>query len=171
MNFLKVENLVKDFGSLRALKGVSFGIDKGVVVGLLGPNGAGKTTCIDILLGSTIPNGGSVDVGLVILGIIFRYGTRIQALAWGIIFLFQPLTAVYFPVATLPPYLEAISYTLPPTYVFEMARDNLSDRSIQWDAVLIPFALNLVYLSVALWFFNYMYVASRRGGQFAKLGT
>ena len=30
------------------------------------------------------------------------------------------LTAVYFPVATLPPYLEALSYTLPPTYAFEM---------------------------------------------------
>ena len=52
---LKVENLVKDFGSLRAVGGVSFAIEKGSVVGLLGPNGAGKTTCIDILLGSTIP--------------------------------------------------------------------------------------------------------------------
>ena len=58
---LKVENLVKDFGSLRAVGGVSFAIEKGSVVGLLGPNGAGKTTCIDILLGSTIPNGGSVE--------------------------------------------------------------------------------------------------------------
>ena len=113
----------------------------------------------------------ALAVGLVILGIIFRYGTRIQALAWGIIFLFQPLTAVYFPVATLPPYLEALSYTLPPTYVFEMARDNLSDTSVQWGAVLIPLALNLVYLTAAMWFFNYMYVGSRRGGQFAKLGT
>jgi ABC-2 type transport system ATP-binding protein len=58
---LKVENLVKDFGSLRALNGVSFVIPKGTVVGLLGPNGAGKTTCIDVLLGTTIPNGGSVE--------------------------------------------------------------------------------------------------------------
>src|SRR5215217_4602256 len=58
---LKVENLVKDFGTLRAVGGVSFAIDKGRVVGLLGPNGAGKTTCIDILLGSTIPNGGTVE--------------------------------------------------------------------------------------------------------------
>ena len=57
---LRVEDLVKNFGSLRALKGISFVIPKGAVVGLLGPNGAGKTTCIDILLGSTIPNGGSV---------------------------------------------------------------------------------------------------------------
>src|SRR5262245_38838913 len=60
-NLLEVRDLVKDFGSLRALKGVSFAIPRGTVVGLLGPNGAGKTTCIDILLGTTIPNGGSVE--------------------------------------------------------------------------------------------------------------
>jgi len=113
----------------------------------------------------------AIAIGLMILGIIFRYGTRIQALAWGIIFLFQPLTAVYFPIATLPAFLQAVAHALPPTYVFEMARDDLSDRSIQWDMVFVPAALNLLYLTVALWFFNFMYSASRRSGQFAKLGT
>jgi ABC-2 type transport system permease protein len=113
----------------------------------------------------------AIAVGLIILGIIFRYGTRIQALAWGIIFLFQPLTAVYFPLDTLPPALIAVAHALPPTYVFEMARDNLCDQAIAWDKVYVPFGLNLVYLSVALWFFNFMYLASRRSGQFAKLGT
>jgi ABC-2 type transport system ATP-binding protein len=58
---LEVHDLVKDFGRLRALNGVSFAIPRGTVVGLLGPNGAGKTTCIDILLGTTIPNSGHVE--------------------------------------------------------------------------------------------------------------
>jgi ABC-2 type transport system ATP-binding protein len=58
---LRVSKLMKNFGSLQALKGVSFAIPKGTVMGLLGPNGAGKTTCIDILLGSTIPDGGTVE--------------------------------------------------------------------------------------------------------------
>ena len=40
---------------------ISFVIEKGSVVGLLGPNGAGKTTCIDMLLGSTIPNAGVIE--------------------------------------------------------------------------------------------------------------
>jgi ABC-2 type transport system permease protein len=113
----------------------------------------------------------SVAVGLMVLGIVFRYGTRIQALAWGIIFLFQPLTAVYFPLDTLPGVLVTLAHALPPTYVFEMARDNLSDRAVQWDMVLLPFALNLVYLTAALWFFNAMQLSSKRSGQFAKLGT
>ncbi len=113
----------------------------------------------------------AIAIGLIILGIIFRYGTRIQALAWGIIFLFQPLTAVYFPLSTLPGALRAVAHALPPTYVFQMARDDLTDRAIQWDMVLIPAALNVAYIAVALWFFNYMYALSRRTGQFAKLGT
>jgi ABC-2 type transport system ATP-binding protein len=58
---LKVEGLVKDFGSLRALNGISFSVPRGTVVGLLGPNGAGKTTCIDILLGTTIANAGRIE--------------------------------------------------------------------------------------------------------------
>lgn len=60
-NVLTVRSLVKNFGVVRALDGVSFSIGRGVVLGLLGPNGAGKTTCIDILLGSTLPNAGKIE--------------------------------------------------------------------------------------------------------------
>lgn len=46
---ISVENLTKSYGSNRALKGVSFSIDKGEIVGFLGPNGAGKSTTMKIL--------------------------------------------------------------------------------------------------------------------------
>ncbi|NLF99487.1 MAG: ATP-binding cassette domain-containing protein, partial [Lentisphaerae bacterium] len=41
---LTVSNLRKDFGSFQAVKGVSFSVEKGEVLGFLGPNGAGKST-------------------------------------------------------------------------------------------------------------------------------
>ena len=113
----------------------------------------------------------SVAVGLAILGVVFRYGTRIQALAWGIIFLFQPLTAVYFPVATLPAVLVAVAHASRRPTSSRWRATTSATRRVQWDMVLVPFALNLVYLALALWFFNVMYMASRRSGQFAKLGT
>jgi ABC-2 type transport system ATP-binding protein len=50
---LDVKKLVKDYGSFRAVDGISFKIPKGKVIGLLGPNGAGKTTTIQILSGIT----------------------------------------------------------------------------------------------------------------------
>jgi len=46
---IQVDNLTKSYGATRALKGVSFSIDKGEIVGFLGPNGAGKSTTMKIL--------------------------------------------------------------------------------------------------------------------------
>jgi len=59
---VRAENLHKSYGSILALRGISFEIKKGEVFGLLGPNGAGKTTTIEILVGLRQPDEGSVRV-------------------------------------------------------------------------------------------------------------
>ena len=59
---LEVENLVKNYGDVQAVRGVSFSVDEGEVFGLLGPNGAGKTTTVEILEGLRNPDGGRVRV-------------------------------------------------------------------------------------------------------------
>lgn len=59
-NILEVDSLVKQYGSFRAVNGISFKVPKGHIVGLLGPNGAGKTTTIQILLGITLPTSGTI---------------------------------------------------------------------------------------------------------------
>ena len=48
---IQVENLGKFYGSFEALKGISFSVGRGEIVGFLGPNGAGKTTTMKILTG------------------------------------------------------------------------------------------------------------------------
>src|SRR5205809_3622305 len=57
-----VEGLTKRYGTLEALRGISFDIRAGEIFGLLGPNGAGKTTTVEILEGYRTRNGGSVSV-------------------------------------------------------------------------------------------------------------
>ncbi len=57
---LQAESLAKAFGGLAALKGVSFGIDEGEILGLIGPNGAGKTTLFNVLSGFFRPDQGRV---------------------------------------------------------------------------------------------------------------
>jgi ABC-2 type transport system ATP-binding protein len=57
---LEVEHLVKDYGTFRAVDGISFTLPRGKILGFLGPNGAGKTTTIQMLLGITLTNGGSI---------------------------------------------------------------------------------------------------------------
>jgi ABC-2 type transport system ATP-binding protein len=59
---LQVENLVKRYGDLEAVRGVSFSVEEGEVFGLLGPNGAGKTSTVEILEGLRTPDGGRVSV-------------------------------------------------------------------------------------------------------------
>ena len=57
-----VDSLRKSYGSVQALRGVSFGIRYGELVGYLGPNGAGKTTTIKIIAGILKPDSGDVQV-------------------------------------------------------------------------------------------------------------
>jgi ABC-2 type transport system ATP-binding protein len=61
-SILQVENLVKGYGNVQAVRGVSFSVEEGEVFGLLGPNGAGKTTTVEILEGLRTPDSGRVSV-------------------------------------------------------------------------------------------------------------
>jgi ABC-2 type transport system ATP-binding protein len=59
---IEVDGLVKTFGHLRAVDGVSFNVPKGQVLGFLGPNGAGKSTTMKMITGFMAPTAGSVKV-------------------------------------------------------------------------------------------------------------
>jgi len=59
---LQVENLVKRYGDVEAVRGVSFSVEEGEVFGLLGPNGAGKTSTIEVLEGLRVADGGTATV-------------------------------------------------------------------------------------------------------------
>ena len=61
-SILQVENLVKRYGEVEAVRGVSFNVEEGEVFGLLGPNGAGKTSTIEIMEGLRTPDSGRVSV-------------------------------------------------------------------------------------------------------------
>ena len=69
---IRVENLVKKFGSVQALHGVNFAVPAGCIYGLLGPNGAGKTTTIKILMNLLPPSEGRAEV----------LGRRSEKLRW-----------------------------------------------------------------------------------------
>jgi ABC-2 type transport system permease protein len=107
--------------------------------------------------------------GVAVLGMIFRFGTRIQALAWGLIAIFQPLSAAFYPVDVLPPVLRYIAYIFPPTLTFEAARwGMLHDHAVEWRLFGISFAENAVYFLLCVWIFRRLYRKSRDTGQFAR---
>ena len=59
---LKVENLKKSFGDFQAVKGISFSVGKGEVLGFLGPNGAGKSTTMRMITGFIPPTSGTAVI-------------------------------------------------------------------------------------------------------------
>lgn len=60
MSLLSLQNLMKTFGGLVAVTGVSFEVEENEIVGLIGPNGAGKTTVFNIITGNYTPDSGEV---------------------------------------------------------------------------------------------------------------
>jgi ABC-2 type transport system ATP-binding protein len=59
---IEVAGLRKSYGAVHAVRGIDMSIDAGETVALLGPNGAGKSTTIDMILGLSSPDGGTVSV-------------------------------------------------------------------------------------------------------------
>lgn len=87
MSVISVKNLYKKFGSLTAVDGVSFNVEKGEIFALLGPNGAGKTTTLEILEGLQEKTAGEVsilgfDIQKQLLEIKKRIGIQLQASAF-----------------------------------------------------------------------------------------
>jgi ABC-2 type transport system ATP-binding protein len=93
MPVITADKLVKRYGNLVAVDGVSFSVERGEVFGMLGPNGAGKTTTMEMLEGLRKPDGGSAtvlgsDVVRDARAIKTRIGVQLQATA------LPPLTKV-----------------------------------------------------------------------------
>ncbi|MFO7742400.1 MAG: ATP-binding cassette domain-containing protein [Anaerolineae bacterium] len=98
---IDVTDVTKSYGLIEALRGISFDIASGEIVGLLGPNGAGKTTTIRILTGSLQPDEGTVEVnGLDVL----EHTREVQAQIG-----YLPETAPLYPELTVQGYLKMMS--------------------------------------------------------------
>ena len=107
-------------------------------------------------------------VGIVLLGLIFKRGTRIQALAWGSIYIIQPLCAVFFPVSVLPSFLQPVSYIFPITYFFEWIRALHTGGTYSTAKVLAAFVYNIVFLIICSYIFSRQLKASKYSGQLVR---
>lgn len=110
----------------------------------------------------------SFATGIILLGIIFKYGTRVQALTWAIIPILQPITAVFYPVHILPLPLQFFAYLFPITFVFEAARANIITNQFQWSLLGTSLAENILYITIAVFTFKRLFQSAKMTGQFAR---
>ena len=108
-------------------------------------------------------------LGLFITAVILRFGTSVQVLAFGFIFLIQPFTAVFYPISALPVQIRFIAYLLPSSYVFEGIRKVIATGSVPSMDLWLSFGINFVYLIAVLIFFYYMFKKVKKKGLLLKL--
>jgi ABC-2 type transport system permease protein len=109
-------------------------------------------------------------VGIFVSGLILRNGMGAENLAWSIMFLFMPLTCVYYPVETLPTWLQPVAWLLPPTYVFEGMRALVIDKVFRPDLMLEALALNALWFAAGAFGFLQLLRSARRQGSLMQSG-
>ncbi|HYA79797.1 MAG TPA: ABC transporter permease [Methylocystis sp.] len=110
------------------------------------------------------------SIGLLVSGILMRFGLGAEALIWSLIFAVQPLGAVYYPVSTLPSWLQPVAYALPATYVFEGLRALLLDHVWRGDLMAYGLALDALYFAAAVYAFLHLLQGARRVGSLLQTG-
>jgi ABC-2 type transport system permease protein len=105
-----------------------------------------------------------------VCGLILRNGSGAQSFAWSVMMLLLPVCCVYYPVSILPPWLQPIAWCLAPTYVFEGMRSAFLDGIFRADLMLQAFALNVLYLGLALATFLLLLQSARHKGALLTMG-
>lgn len=103
-------------------------------------------------------------LGFIAAGCIVYRGHQVEMLAWMIVAVFAPFSAVFYPVDVLPRWAQTISWCLPTTYVFEGMRQILHGQPFPLTYFWYSFGINTVYLCISVFFFRKMFELSRNKG-------
>jgi ABC-2 type transport system permease protein len=109
-------------------------------------------------------------IGLVANGVVIRYGLGAESFTWVAVFFLLPISCVYYPLSTLPPWLQPIAASLPATHVFEGLRALLIEARFRGDLMLMAFGLNVLYLTGAYLIFRYFFWRARVSGALLQIG-
>jgi ABC-2 type transport system permease protein len=109
-------------------------------------------------------------MGIFTMALVLRFGQAAEALIWGIPFLIQPISAVFYPVSVLPRWLQPVSRAIPSTHVFEGMRSALRTGRVDLASLVPALLLDLLSLLLAAWFFAWMLERVRDKGYLSRLG-
>jgi ABC-2 type transport system permease protein len=109
-------------------------------------------------------------LGLLVVSLVMRYGLGAESLAWVAVFAIAPFSGVYYPIATLPGWLQPLAFVLPSSHVFEGMRAVMVNHVMRWDLLATAASLNAVYLAVAFVVFLLAFGSARRRGLLLNVG-
>lgn len=109
-------------------------------------------------------------ISQLVTGILIRYGLGAESLTWVLPFLIAPFSCIYYPLSTLPEWMQSIAVLVPTTYVFEGMRELLIDGVFRTDLMVKGFTFNLAYLALGLFAFFISFQSARRHGLLLQSG-
>ena len=109
-------------------------------------------------------------LGIFVSGLVLRNGLGAESIVWTVMFGLMPLACVYYPVTVLPPWLQVVAWTLPPTYVFEGMRSLLIDNTFRADLMIAALAINVILLAASFISFIWLLNSARRNGSLIQTG-
>lgn len=109
-------------------------------------------------------------IGLMVAGIVLRYGLGAESIAWVAIFALQPVSGVFYPISVLPAWLQPVAWALPSSHVFEGMRELLFQHTFNNTLLLQAVLLNIVYLSAGAVTFLAMFRIARKRGLLLHTG-
>jgi ABC-2 type transport system permease protein len=112
----------------------------------------------------------SWSLGLLSTGAVLRWGLGAESFAWLIVFVLLPVSCVYYPLTTLPAWLQPVALALPPTYVFEGLRAIVNDGVFLGGYMLRALALNVLYFAACYGAFRYFLHSARVNGSLVQMG-
>jgi ABC-2 type transport system permease protein len=109
-----------------------------------------------------------IALGIMGTALVLRMGPAAEWFIWPIPALISPFAGVFYPVATLPAWMQAISRVLPPSYVFENLRTIVAGRPASTAALAGAAGLAIGYILLAAWIFTAVYRRAVRTGLLAR---
>jgi ABC-2 type transport system permease protein len=109
-------------------------------------------------------------IGLAVSALVLRFGLGAESLAWVLVFALAPVAGIYYPIATLPSWLQPIAWALPPAHVFEGMRAVMFGQPFPTDLLVSALALNAFYLGVGAALFLWAFHTARIRGQLLNVG-
>lgn len=109
-------------------------------------------------------------MGLIVCGVLFRWGMGAESLAWLAIFALAPVCGIYYPISVLPEFLQYVAHAIPASHVFEGMRSVLVDKVFRYDLLMNAVLLNIVYLGVGAAAFMLFFRTARRRGLILQIG-
>jgi ABC-2 type transport system permease protein len=109
-------------------------------------------------------------LGLISTGAVLRWGMAAESIAWLIVFLLLPIACVFYPVTTLPDWMQPLALALPPTYIFEGLRALVLEQTFRGDYMLRALVLNLVYVTAGYALFHALLQSARKNGTLVQMG-